>query len=80
MEDSRKNLPDMIFVTGLRFKNRGWVLKNVIVGAEETPYHDCRFSYDVCFPKTYPHDPPVRFIISFPTVSYGLILLGNKGC
>ncbi|KAJ0804325.1 putative ubiquitin-conjugating enzyme/RWD [Helianthus annuus] len=50
------------------------------MGVEGTSYHDCLFSYDVCFLKTYPHDPPVRFIISFSTVAYGLILLCNKGC
>ncbi|KAI7732989.1 hypothetical protein M8C21_024980 [Ambrosia artemisiifolia] len=51
-----KDLPDMIFVRV--YESRMDLLRAVILGAEGTPYHDGLFFFDVCFPKTYPYDPP----------------------
>ncbi|KAM0002319.1 putative ubiquitin-conjugating enzyme E2, ubiquitin-conjugating enzyme/RWD [Helianthus debilis subsp. tardiflorus] len=51
-----KDLPDMIYVRV--YESRMDLLRAVIMGPEGTPYHDGLFFFDVCFPKTYPHDPP----------------------
>lgn len=48
---------DMIFVRV--YESRMDLLRAVIKGAEGTPYHDGLFFFDVYFPKSYPHDPPV---------------------
>nr|GEV54617.1 probable ubiquitin-conjugating enzyme E2 26 [Tanacetum cinerariifolium] len=51
-----KDLPDTIFVRV--YESRMDLLRAVIIGAEGTPYHDGLFVFDVCFPSTYPHNPP----------------------
>ncbi|GJW13344.1 putative ubiquitin-conjugating enzyme E2, partial [Tanacetum coccineum] len=35
------------------------LLRAAIIGAEGTPYHDGVFFFDVCFPSTYPQNPPL---------------------
>lgn len=52
-----KDLPDTIFVRV--YESRMDLLRAVIIGAEGTPYHDGLFVFDVCFPSTYPHTPPL---------------------
>ncbi|KAK1418069.1 hypothetical protein QVD17_27208 [Tagetes erecta] len=51
-----RDLPDMIFVRV--YEGRMDLLRAVIVGVEGTPYYDGLFFFDVCFPLTYPNDPP----------------------
>nr|XP_043633084.1 putative ubiquitin-conjugating enzyme E2 38 [Erigeron canadensis] len=51
-----KGLPDTIYVRV--YESRMDLLRAVIKGAEGTPYHDGLFFFDVCFPNTYPRDPP----------------------
>nr|XP_043610235.1 putative ubiquitin-conjugating enzyme E2 38 [Erigeron canadensis]XP_043610236.1 putative ubiquitin-conjugating enzyme E2 38 [Erigeron canadensis] len=52
-----KDLPDTIFVRV--YESRMDILRAAIIGAEGTPYHDGLFFFDVCFPSTYPDDPPL---------------------
>ncbi|KAI3840587.1 hypothetical protein MKW92_051523 [Papaver armeniacum] len=52
-----KDLPDTIFVRA--YEERMDLLRAVIVGAAETPYHDGLFFFDVHFPSEYPDTPPL---------------------
>ncbi|XP_026458143.1 putative ubiquitin-conjugating enzyme E2 38 [Papaver somniferum] len=52
-----KDLPDTIFVRA--YEGRMDLLRAVIVGAAETPYHDGLFFFDVHFPSEYPDTPPL---------------------
>nr|GFC85245.1 hypothetical protein [Tanacetum cinerariifolium] len=52
-----KDLPDTIFVRV--YESRMDLLRAAIIGAEGTPYHDGLFFFDVCFPSSYPQNPPL---------------------
>ncbi|KAI3876596.1 hypothetical protein MKX03_013298 [Papaver bracteatum] len=52
-----KDLPDTIFVRA--YEERMDLLRAVIVGAAETPYHDGLFFFDVYYPSEYPSTPPL---------------------
>ncbi|KAK9060451.1 hypothetical protein SSX86_021155 [Deinandra increscens subsp. villosa] len=41
------------------YESRMDLLRAVIIGAEGTPYHDGLFFFDVCFPSSYPSNPPL---------------------
>ncbi|PWA57290.1 ubiquitin-conjugating enzyme/RWD-like protein [Artemisia annua] len=50
-------LPETIFVR--IYEDRMDLLRAVIVGPRETPYHNGLFFFDVCFPSDYPDSPPL---------------------
>ncbi|GJU93474.1 ubiquitin-conjugating enzyme/RWD-like protein [Tanacetum coccineum] len=50
-------LPETIFVRV--YEDRMDLLRAVIVGPRETPYHNGLFFFDVCFPSDYPDSPPL---------------------
>ncbi|XXG67648.1 hypothetical protein AAC387_Pa06g0943 [Persea americana] len=50
------NLPDEIFVRA--YEERIDLMRAVIVGPAETPYHDGLFFFDIFFPPDYPAQPP----------------------
>ncbi|CAM6099354.1 unnamed protein product [Calypogeia fissa] len=52
-----KNLPDTIYVRV--YEERMDLLRAVIVGAKQTPYHDGLFVFDLYMPPEYPSVPPV---------------------
>ncbi|KAI3892179.1 hypothetical protein MKW92_053805 [Papaver armeniacum] len=52
-----KDLPDTIFVRA--YEGRMDLLRAVIVGAAETPYHDGLFFFDIHYPSEYPDTPPL---------------------
>lgn len=45
------------------FEERMDLIRAAIVGAPETPYHDCLFFFDIFLPPEYPYEPPVIIII-----------------
>ncbi|GJS86119.1 ubiquitin-conjugating enzyme 25 [Tanacetum coccineum] len=51
----QKDLPDTIYVRV--YESRMDLLRAVIVGVKETPYHDGLFFFDIHFPKKYPDKP-----------------------
>ncbi|KAJ0821856.1 putative ubiquitin-conjugating enzyme E2, ubiquitin-conjugating enzyme/RWD [Helianthus annuus] len=51
------NLPETIYVRV--FEERMDLIQAAIVGAPETPYHDCLFFFDIFLPPEYPHEPPM---------------------
>ncbi|KAH7651710.1 Ubiquitin-protein ligase protein [Dioscorea alata] len=53
------NLPETIFVRA--FEDRMDILRAVIIGPDETPYHDGLFFFDIQFPANYPQSPPVVY-------------------
>ncbi|GJY11881.1 putative ubiquitin-conjugating enzyme E2 38 [Tanacetum coccineum] len=62
MSDTKEKLGnlrklDTIFVRV--YESRMDLLRATIIGAEDTPYHDGLFFFDVCFPSTYPQNPPL---------------------
>ncbi|KAG8386883.1 hypothetical protein BUALT_Bualt03G0195200 [Buddleja alternifolia] len=57
-----KDLPDTIYVRV--YESRMDLLRAVIVGPQGTPYHDGLFVFDVYFPPTYPHVPPMVYYYS----------------
>ncbi|KAJ8479737.1 hypothetical protein OPV22_023464 [Ensete ventricosum] len=52
-----KNLPDTILVRV--YEDRMDLLRAVMVGPAETPYHDGLFFFDAQFPPKFPQEPPV---------------------
>ncbi|KAJ0931536.1 putative ubiquitin-conjugating enzyme E2, ubiquitin-conjugating enzyme/RWD [Helianthus annuus] len=40
------------------------LIQAAIVGAPETPYHDCLFFFDIFLPPEYPHEPPMMHYVS----------------
>ena len=58
-----KNLPDTIHVRA--YERRIDLLRAVIVGAADTPYHDGLFFFDIQFPSDYPNIPPKFHYHSF---------------
>ncbi|KAI3876597.1 hypothetical protein MKX03_013299 [Papaver bracteatum] len=52
-----KDLPNTIFVRA--YEGRMDLLRAVIVGAAETPYHDGLFFFDIHYPSEYPDTPPL---------------------
>ncbi|XP_077236299.1 putative ubiquitin-conjugating enzyme E2 38 [Tasmannia lanceolata] len=52
----QKGLPDSIFVRV--YEERLDLMRAAIVGADETPYHDNLFFFDIFFPSNYPTSPP----------------------
>ncbi|KAI3876598.1 hypothetical protein MKX03_013300 [Papaver bracteatum] len=52
-----KDLPDTIFVRA--YEGRMDLLRAVIVGEAETPYHDGLFFFDIHYPSEYPDTPPL---------------------
>ncbi|XP_044970441.1 probable ubiquitin-conjugating enzyme E2 23 [Hordeum vulgare subsp. vulgare] len=57
------NLPDTIYVRA--FEDRIDLLRAVMVGARETPYHDGLFFFDLQLPPSYPAAPPYVYYHSF---------------
>ncbi|KAE9601501.1 hypothetical protein Lal_00040667 [Lupinus albus] len=51
-----QNLPESIYVRV--YESRFDLMRAVIVGAEDTPYHDGLFFFDIEFPSDYPNVPP----------------------
>ncbi|CAK9208764.1 unnamed protein product [Sphagnum jensenii] len=51
-----KNLPDTIYVR--IYEDRMDLMRAVILGAQNTPYHDGLFVFDIYLPPGYPNTPP----------------------
>ncbi|XP_076951510.1 putative ubiquitin-conjugating enzyme E2 24 [Bidens hawaiensis] len=51
------DLPETIYVRV--FEERMDLIRAAIVGAPETPYHDCLFFFDIFLPPEYPYEPPM---------------------
>ncbi|XP_026381142.1 probable ubiquitin-conjugating enzyme E2 25 [Papaver somniferum] len=52
-----KDFPDIIFVRA--YEERMYLLRVVIVGEAETPYHDGLFFFNIRYPAEYPDTPPL---------------------
>ncbi|KAK6919571.1 Ubiquitin-conjugating enzyme E2 [Dillenia turbinata] len=57
-----KDLPDSIFVRVC--ESRMDLMRAVMIGPAGTPYHDGLFFFDITFPPTYPHVPPMVYYYS----------------
>jgi len=62
-EKLKNHLPDGIFIRA--YEHRIDLLKILIIGPNNTPYHNCVFLFDMYLPSEYPHDPPSLHFVSY---------------
>ena len=60
------------------YESRMDLLRAVIVGPADTPYHDGLFVFDVHFPPTYPDIPPVCVWWKYPILIIVIFAIVNK--